>query len=155
MVKLCFKPIGYVVSKFKNPHEMVFVCKRGVRANNLSKIVIYKEFEKGLQGLEGFSHIFVIYFLNKVNKVELLTHPGPPSVKGLPKVGVFASRSQYRPNPIALKLVRLVKIKRNELIVEGLDAIDNSPVLDIKPYIPGFDRPVRAKVAKWYDWLKS
>jgi len=82
-------------------------------------------------------------------------HPGPPSIKDLPKVGVFASRSQYRPNPIALKLVKLVKVRNNKLYVQGLDAIDDSPVLDIKPYIPGFDKPEKVKIANWYNWLNK
>ena len=68
---------------------------------------------------------------------------------------MFASRSQYRPNHIALRLVELVKVKGNRLEVRGLDAINNSEVLDIKPYIPQFDRPEKIRVADWYDrWMK-
>lgn len=85
----------------------------------------------------------------------MLTHPGPPGVKDIPKVGVFASRSQYRPNPIALRLVKLIRIQENILHVEGLDAINESVVLDIKPYIDGFDRPGEFKVADWYSWLSQ
>lgn len=155
MMEIIFKPIGFVQSKFKNPEDIVFVCEKGTKAKTTSKIIIYKEFEKGLTGLEKFSHIFVIYFLNKINTTELITYPGPPSIKDLPKVGVFASRSQHRPNPIALKLVKLIKIEKNKLHVQGLDAINNSPVLDIKPYISGFDKPEKVKIANWYNWLKN
>jgi tRNA-Thr(GGU) m(6)t(6)A37 methyltransferase TsaA len=112
------------------------------------------EFADGLKGLEKFSHAFIIYSLNKADHVELVTHPGPSSVKGLPKVGVFASRSQYRPNHIAVRLVKIMGIKGNVVSVEGLDGIDGSPVLDIKPYVPGFDRPEKFVCADWYDWLE-
>ena len=155
MMEIVFKPIGFVVSKFKNPKDITLVCEKGIKAKIISKIIIYKEFEKGLKGLEKFSYIFIIYFLNKINTTELLTHPGPLSIKDLPKVGVFASRSQHRPNPVALKLVKLIKIKKNELYVQGLDAINNSPVLDVKPYIPGFDKPEKVKTANWYNWLNK
>lgn len=151
--KIIFKPIGIVVSKFKKPKEVISACEEGLNNKTISKIIINKKFIKGLKGIENFSHIFVIYFLNKVKKTELITYPGPLSVKSLPTVGVFASRSQYRPNPIALRLVKLIKIKQNKLYVQGLDAINNSPVLDIKPYVFGFDRPEKIKTAKWYQWL--
>ena len=83
-----------------------------------------------------------------------MTHPGPPDIE-LPKVGVFASRSQYRPNHIALRLVRIVKVEDNVVFVEGLDAINGSKVLDIKPYVPGFDRPKEYSVANWYTWFEN
>ena len=153
MSNINFKPIGVVTSKFENPKDITFACEKGLNTKTISKIVINEEFEKGLKGLEEFSHIFVIYFLDKAKKTELITSPGPPSVKSLPKVGVFASRSQYRPNPVALRLVKLVKINKNEIYVQGLDAVNNSPVLDIKPYVAGFDRPNKTKTAGWYDWL--
>jgi len=105
--------------------------------------------------LDCFSHIFVIFHLDKVKKTELITHPGPPTIKSLPKVGIFASRSQYRPNPIALRLVKLLRIEGNILHVEGLDAINNSRVLDIKPYVRGFDRPEEYETAPWYNWLDN
>jgi len=151
--KVIFRPIGFVTSEYKRPEELVPVCELGIKAKVHAKVTVYEEFKDALKGLEKFSHIFVIYFLHKVDRVELITHPGPPSVKDLPKVGLFASRSQYRPNPIAVKLVKLLRIEGNELYVQGLDAIDESPVLDIKPYIPGFDRPEKAVIASWYNWL--
>lgn len=151
--KIIFKPIGIVVSKFKKPKEVISACEEGLKNKIISKIIIKKKFIKGLKGIESFSHIFVIYLLNKIRKTELITYPGPLSIKNLPRVGVFASRSQYRPNPIALRLVKLIKVRQNELYVQGLDAINNSPVLDIKPYVSGFDRPKKIKTAEWYKWL--
>ena len=154
MDKIIFSPIGFIRSEFRKPKEIEFACEKGLRSGNVSSIVLEKGLGKGLKGLDGFSHIFVLYFLSESRKKELVTHPGPPSIKGLPKVGVFASRSQYRPNPIALRLVRLLKVKGNEIFVGGLDAVDGTPVLDIKPYVPGFDRPGKFRVASWYDWLE-
>jgi len=153
MNSINFKPIGFIISRFKNPKELISLCEKGLKAKTISKIMIKKRYEKGLIGLNKFSHIFIIYFLDKINKAELFTYPGPLTIKKLPKVGVFASRSQYRPNPIALRLVRLLKVENNILTVKGLDGINKSPVLDIKPYVPGFDRPGKTKSAYWYGWL--
>ena len=151
---ICFEPIGEVESEYENPKDLVFACEKGLRTKTNSKIIINKNFEKGLAGLEEFSHVFVMYFLHQADKIELVTHPGPPTETDLPRVGVFASRSQYRPNHIALRLVKLKKIEKNVMFVEGLDAIDGSRVLDIKPYVKGFDRPESYKTAVWYGWLE-
>jgi len=151
-MEINLEPIGFVVSSFKDPRSIISACEKGLDSEIRSKIVINKKFGRGLKGLERFSHIFVIYFLHGVKKIELLTYPGPKSIKGLPVVGVFASRSQYRPNPIALRLVKLIKIEGNELHVKGLDAINNSPVLDIKPYVPRFDKPKDVRIGYWYRW---
>lgn len=153
MTLVSFKPIGFVKSEFKSPDEIIFACEQGLDANNISRILVNEEFSKGLKGLEELSHLFVIYNLDRIHRTELITHPGPPSIEGLGKVGIFASRSQYRPNKIALRLVRLVKVEGNEIHVKGLDAINDSPVLDIKPYVSGFDRPSEFKDSPWYRWL--
>jgi len=154
-MNICFEPIGKVESEYKKPKDLIFACEKGINTKTFSKIVIDKKFEKGLYKLNEFSHIFVIYFLHQADKIELITHPGPPGELNLPKVGVFASRSQYRPNHIALRLVKLQKIEKNVIFVEGLDAIDGTNVLDIKPYVKGFDRPDEFKTAAWYDWLEK
>jgi tRNA-Thr(GGU) m(6)t(6)A37 methyltransferase TsaA len=96
--------------------------------------------------------LWVIYQLHEANRVELKTYPGPLSVKSLSKVGVFASRSQYRPNNIALRLAKIIEVRKNTIKVSGLDAIDGSPIMDIKPYISHFDRPEKFKEADWYKW---
>jgi len=150
-----FEPIGKVESEYRNPRDLVFACERGINTKTQSKIIVNKKFEKGLYKLEEFSHLFIVYVLHQADKIELITHPGPSSEVNLPKVGVFASRSQYRPNHIALRLVKLQKIEKNILFVEGFDAIDGTNVLDIKPYVKGFDRPNEFKTAKWYDWLEK
>jgi tRNA-Thr(GGU) m(6)t(6)A37 methyltransferase TsaA len=96
--------------------------------NLLSKIVIDSEFTRGLDGIEEWSHVHVIFWMNRISdKEKKLVHP-----KG--NVGIFATRAPIRPNPIGLTLVKLVRHKGNTLWVRGLDALDNTPVLDIKPY---------------------
>ena len=145
-------PIGTVTADYHEPKALIFACEQGLKTKTHSTITLNPAYQEGLQGLEAFSHLFVLYHLDKADKIELVTHPGPPSVT-LPRVGVFASRSQYRPNHIALRLVKLLKVAGNTLTVEGLDAINGSKVLDIKPYVKGFDRPEPFTTASWYDWL--
>ena len=150
---LKIKPIGKVSSEFKRPEELHFACEEGLNAKNTSRIILNDGFKEGLKGLENFSHAFILYYLHRADRVELTTHPGPPSIN-VPRTGVFASRSQYRPNHLALRLVKINEIDGNSLTVTGLDAIDGSAVLDIKPYIPGFDRPEKFRVEPQYNWFE-
>ena len=133
---------------------MINYLKRRERCTK-SSIIINAEFTEGLKGLDKFSHIWVIYHLHNADRIELTTYPGPPSIKNLPKVGVFSSRSQYRPNHLALRLVDLIRINGTEVTVSGLDATNGSPVLDIKPYIPFFDWAETHRIAEWYGWAKG
>ncbi len=105
----------------------------------VSEIVIDDSLTEALDGLEEYSHIIVIYWMHKVvsQKVPLKVHP--KGRKELPLRGLFASRAPHRPNRIGKATVRLLKRQGNILKVKGLDALDGSPVLDIKPYIPGYD----------------
>jgi len=153
-MKISFSPIGYVSSAYKTPQQAWEACEKGLDTKTQSKITIYKKYQNGLKGLSEFSHAFVLYYLHKAKRTEMETYPGPITIKDLPKVGVFASRSQYRPNKIALRLVEIVKIDKNIIYVKGLDAIDKTPVIDIKPYVKGFDRPESFKQADWYCWLE-
>jgi len=148
--ELKLRPIGYVSSKFQNPKNLEFACEKGLSAKTTSKLIIRDEFLTGLDGLKKFSHLWIIYYLHKANRIESKTYPGPSSVKNLPKTGIFATRSQYRPNHIALRLTKIKKIGENTIEVIGLDAVDGSPILDIKPYVSYFDRPKNFKTASWY-----
>jgi tRNA-Thr(GGU) m(6)t(6)A37 methyltransferase TsaA len=103
-----------------------------------SEIVVDADFEEALDGLEEFSHIHVIFGFHKSQWAKGMTlriHPQGRSE--LPLVGLFATRSPVRPNRLGLTVVRLVARHGNSLIVRGLDAIDGTPVYDIKPYLPG------------------
>ena len=116
----------------------------------VSEIVVNSRLTEALDGLEEFSHIVVLYWMHQVvhdDELSLKVHPrGKPE---LPMVGLFATRSPNRPNPIGKATVRLLERQGNILKVEGLDATDGTPVLDIKPYIPGYDSATDAKVPPW------
>jgi tRNA-Thr(GGU) m(6)t(6)A37 methyltransferase TsaA len=116
--------------------------------DNVAEIIIDKELTEALDGLEQFSHIIVLWWVHRSRR------PFPMKVKprGNPKnklMGVFASRSPSRPNPIGKSTVRLLERRSNVLKVRGLDAIDGTPVLDIKPYIPGYDSADDATTPPW------
>jgi tRNA-Thr(GGU) m(6)t(6)A37 methyltransferase TsaA len=148
-MSITMQPIGKVFSGFTDPKELREACSKGRHFAAESEIAVDGK-EEMLRGLSGFSHAWVLFHLHKANRVEPVTHPGPPGMKSLPKVGVLASRSQYRPNHIALRLVELISVEGKRVRVRGLDAIDGSPVLDIKPYVQHFDRPDNPKEAEWY-----
>lgn len=137
------KPIGYVHSSVENGD-----IKRD-RWNTVSEIIILKKYSKGLEGIEGFSHVHVIYWPHKLQR-KLSMKVYPLGRTDMPKIGLFATRNPQRPNPICLSLVDLVERAENVLKVKGLDAYNGSPVLDLKPY-DLYDRPEKIKVAEW--WL--
>lgn len=147
---ISMQEIGHVNSGFKEPEELKVACREGRLFSAESEIVLTCGHPEMLKGLEHFSHAWILYHLHRAGRVEPVTHPGPAGMK-LPKAGVLASRSQYRPNHIALRLVQIVKVKEGSVKVKGLDAIDGSPVLDIKPYVTHFDLPENPKVAEWYE----
>ena len=123
---------------------------RGGWEKIISDIVIDSSLTEALVGLEEFSHIIVLYWMHRVavtDKMPAKVHPmGEPE---LPLVGLFATRSPNRPNPLGKATVRLLQRRDNILQVSGLDAIDGTPVIDIKPYIPGYDSVTNARVASW------
>lgn len=99
----------------------------------VSRIVLKKDLVKALDGVEEFSHVFIIYWMHKISNAERKSVYSEDG-RGMPPVGVFACRGPVRPNPIGLTVVELVKREENALWVRGLDALDSTPVLDIKPY---------------------
>jgi tRNA (adenine37-N6)-methyltransferase len=134
-----YRPVGVLSSPFKRPGGVPrqAIGAREVRAT----IEVFDEFSGGLKDLEGFSHIVVLFHLHRVTNPSLVAHP-PWDGKAH---GVFATRSPHRPNPIGLSIVALDRIEGNRLHIFGVDMIDGSPVLDIKPYIPELNpaEPVR------------
>ena len=115
-----------------------------------SDIVINQDLTAALDGLDEFSHIIVIYWMHQVTTPgQVPTKVRPMGRREAPMVGLFATRSPNRPNPLGKATVRLLQHQSNILKVEGLDAIDGTPVIDIKPYIPGYDSVDNAKVPSW------
>jgi len=120
-----FIPIGYVENDIKE----VPADPEGF-TGTVSRIGLLDEFAAGLYRLEEFKRVYIIFVFDRSRGYELVVHPRGDVSR--PKRGVFATRSPYRPNPIGLSLVDLVGVDNNVLTVRGLDAVDGTPVLDIK-----------------------
>lgn len=125
------KPIGFVTSPYKNAGEI----PKGLGAQHAAEGVlqILPEFEAGLSDIEGFSHLIVLWEFDRSTGFELL---GTPPSDNRPH-GVFATRSPRRPNPIGMTTVELQRREGVALYVRGVDMLDGSPILDIKPYLSG------------------
>jgi tRNA (adenine37-N6)-methyltransferase len=123
------RPIGFVASPFKHTSEI----PKGLGAKHDADgvLVVLPEFEAGLTDIDGFSHLIVIWEFDRSQGFELLG--SPPSDNR--QHGVFATRSPRRPNPIALTTVELLRRQGRELHVRGVDMLDGTPILDIKPYL--------------------
>ncbi len=137
------KPIGIVRSPIR---EMIDENWGEV----VAEIHVEPALADGLRGLEQFSHAIIVYHLHQAGfavATDLQRHPR--GRMDLPKVGIFAQRAKHRPNPIGLTAVPILSVKPPILCVKGLDAIDGTPVLDIKPYVPVFDRIENAVIADW------
>jgi tRNA-Thr(GGU) m(6)t(6)A37 methyltransferase TsaA len=123
------QPIGYVRSSYRETAQV----PKGLGAEHTAEgtLEILPEFERGLLDIEGFSHLFVIWTFHQSEGYDLIAHP--PS-DDRPH-GVFATRSPRRPNPIGLTVVELLSRHGNLLRVRGVDMLDGTPILDIKPYM--------------------
>jgi tRNA-Thr(GGU) m(6)t(6)A37 methyltransferase TsaA len=144
-----FKPIGRVRCDFS---EQEIKTKR---SSIVSEVIIDPPYEEALDGVESYSHLFVIFYLHKVPLKEtsaLRVHPRGRA--DLEKVGVFATRSRNRPNRVGLAVVELLERQGNSLKVRGLDALDGSPVLDIKPY-DFIDVKKGVHVPRWWHKIRS
>ena len=120
----------------------------------VSEIVLNEDLAEALDGIEGFSHLTVLCWLHRVPPDKrAITKLHPRDRDDLPLVGVLATHTQYRPNPIGVQVVRLLKREGNVLRVKGLDAIHGTPVLDLKPYIPHYDAIPDAKLPDWVTRL--
>jgi tRNA-Thr(GGU) m(6)t(6)A37 methyltransferase TsaA len=121
----------------------------------ISQIIIRDELAEALEGIDGFSHLFVLFWLHEISDGKRKTlEVYPRGRRDLPLLGVFATRTMFRPNPIGLTLVELVKVEGNVLTVRGLDAFDGTPVLDVKPF-DSWDMVKDAKVPGWWTKLES
>jgi len=147
-MKFVFKPIGIVRSPFKKKEDIKksrCIDPRGFDSVR-GELAIYKEFAEGLQDIDGFSHIILIFAFHKSTEKKLFAHP-PYDGK---RRGVFSSRSPHRPNPIGFSVLQLIRREENVLHVQGVDMIEGTPILDIKPYTPR-DQKSGAK----FGWLEK
>jgi len=145
--KILLKPVGFVRTEA--------IGDEVKDKTRISQIVLRDELAEALEGIGDFSHLFVLFWLNEISDEQRKTlKVHPRSRKDLPLLGIFATRTMLRPNPIGLTLVELVKAEGNVLTVRGLDAFDGTPVLDVKPF-DAWDTAKDARVPGWWIKLES
>jgi tRNA-Thr(GGU) m(6)t(6)A37 methyltransferase TsaA len=142
--KITFKPVGVIRTPHNDPSQTPIqpVFAKGIRGT----VEIFPDYTDGLQDLEGFSHIYLIYYFDRIKQVKLKVWPYLENRER----GVFATRSPQRPNTLGLSLVHLVGINGNVLEVEDIDILNGTPLLDIKPYVYRFDSRVHTR-SGWLD----
>jgi tRNA-Thr(GGU) m(6)t(6)A37 methyltransferase TsaA len=146
-MELRIKPIGYIKSPILEETD-----KEWGKVN--SEIIIDEQYTKGLIGLKEFSHIMVVFYMHKAifNPNQHLVRR-PQERQDMPLIGIFAQRAKHRPNPLGVSSVELLGINYNKIQVKGLDAIDGTPVLDIKPYFPIMDAKNDVMIPNWIKRL--
>lgn len=147
MAILRLEEIGVVRSPVKTPVETGW-------AGVVSDLVVEPRFAGGLKGIQEFSHVLVVFLMHQAwfdPGSDLVSRP--EKREDLPEVGIFAQRARHRPNPIGTSAVKIEAVKGNVVTVRGLDAIDGTPLLDIKPYFPEFDRIESPVVPGWVGRL--
>ena len=145
MTEIRYKPIGVIHSPFKEP-EGTPIQPAGAKGIN-GTVEIFPEYAEGLKDVEGFSHIILIYHFHLSRGALLKVKPYMDNQLH----GVFAMRGPSRPNPIGISAVRLVRIEDNILHIQDVDIVDETPLLDIKPYVPEFD----VREAERTGWLEK
>lgn len=144
--KVIYKPIGTIHSPFKDLEGMPIqpIGAKGIKG----EIELKKEYKEGLKDLEGFSHIILIYHFHLSREHQLHIKPFLDNVER----GIFATRAPKRPNPVGMSVVRLEKVEGPKIYVSNVDVVDGTPLLDIKPYIPHFDKYKGEKVRiGWFE----
>jgi len=142
--KIVLTPIGFVKTEA--------VGDEVKDKSRISQIVLRDELTEALDGITGFSHLFVLFWLSQIpDEQRMILKVHPRGRMDMPLLGVFATRTNLRPNPIGLTLVELLKVEGNTLTVRGLDAFNGTPVLDVKPF-DSWDTTKNARVPDW--WIK-
>ncbi|MCD6232094.1 tRNA (N6-threonylcarbamoyladenosine(37)-N6)-methyltransferase TrmO [Candidatus Aerophobetes bacterium] len=145
MSEIKYQPIGVIHSPFKEPRGVPIqpIAGEGVKGT----VEVFPEYTEGLKDIEKFSHIILIYHFHLSQKSSLKVKPYMDDQVH----GVFATRAPSRPNHIGISVVHLIKVEGEKLYIKDLDIIDNTPLLDIKPYVPEFD----VRQVKKIGWLKK
>jgi tRNA-Thr(GGU) m(6)t(6)A37 methyltransferase TsaA len=144
MDEITLKPIGVAKNNIKEPQFGGF-------DDEITDIVLDDDFAGGLDDITEYSHVIVVFWMDQVDECNL--HHRPQGNPDVPVVGIFACRCPQRPNPIAISTVRLLAREGNKIRVKGLDAIDGTPVIDIKPVWPKYDEGEDVRVPGWVDKL--
>ena len=143
-MKIEFKQIGVIHSPFKKREGIP--CQ-GYKTDKTGNIEVFQEYEKALTDIEGFSHIYLLYYFHEHTGFKPLVKPFLDNKKH----GLFATRYFNRLNPIGISVVELLERKKNILKVKPIDVLDKTPLLDIKPYVPMFDQRENVKIG----WLEN
>jgi tRNA-Thr(GGU) m(6)t(6)A37 methyltransferase TsaA len=139
-MKVLFQPIGTIHTPFTKREGMPIQPSRA--KDTRGTVEVLPEYAEGLADLEGFSHIFLLYHFHRSTGHRLKVVPFLDAEEH----GVFATRAPSRPNALGLSLVGLISIEENLLSVEGVDILDGTPLLDIKPYVPEFDTRMDVRI---------
>lgn len=145
--KLTLRPNGRVVEGRSGPDQ------DGGQEQDTAEIELDDAWSEALDGIEGFSHIWVLWWLDRFEEPPSALCVHPEQKPEMPLVGLFATRSPHRPNPIAMTATRLLERKGARLRVEGLDAYTGTPILDIKPYLRRGDQIPDAVMPEWLEQL--
>ncbi len=132
-MKFIVTPIGIIETPFENLEGMP-IQPSGAE-NVTGKVILKEEYTQGLKDLDGFSHIILLYSFHRSRGYNLMVTPFLDDQKR----GLFSTRAPRRPNSIGLSIVELIKIERNKIMIKGIDVLNQTPLLDIKPYVPEFD----------------
>lgn len=144
-MEIKYRPIGLVHTPFKKIEGMPIQPSGAAQIQG--SVEIFPEFADGLQDIEDFSHLILLYHFHRTQASKLLVTPFLDSQPH----GIFATRAPTRPNPIGLSIVRLLEREGNILQIENVDLLDGTPVLDIKPYVPEFDQHPADRIG----WLEQ
>ena len=145
MDEITYRAIGVIHSEHTTARDAPV---QSALSDRVAEIEVLSEYARGLHDLDGFSHIIVIYHLHLSNEYSLMVRSPHDTVKR----GVFATRSSRRPNPVGISVVPLLNVEGNRVRIKGIDAVEGTPVIDIKPYIPACDSVEnRAKIG----WLEG
>lgn len=146
MQNITMNPIGCVRNNVQNKKDTSW-------GKDISEIKLNEEYYTGLKGLDDFSHAIIIYYLDKAEFIrDKHLQRRPQNREDMPMVGIFSQRGKDRPNKIGMTSVQIISVNDESLLIKGLDAIDGTPVLDIKPYYPVYDRK-DANVPQWVGRL--
>jgi len=144
-LQIFMETIGYVANDIDSPIDYGW-------AKVESRIVLEENLAPALLGLSDFSHLLVVFWMHQAKPPAVLQRR-PQNRDDMPKMGLFSQRSKHRPNPIGVTSVPLVGVSGCEVVVRGLDAVNGTPVLDIKPYYPCYDSPGEVRMPEWVDRL--
>jgi tRNA-Thr(GGU) m(6)t(6)A37 methyltransferase TsaA len=146
-LNISLEAIGHIVNDVREPVDSGW-------GRVESRIVLRDGLAPALQGLADFSHVVVVFWMHRVGMPDVLQRR-PQGRADMPELGLLAQRSKHRPNPIGVTTVRLVGVADGEIVVRGLDAVNGTPVLDVKPWFPVFDLPDGARVPDWVERLMA